>query len=159
MLKLLPPLFRRQPLDNATQEVIFNLLACPDSRELLLENSAERLKEIGCAHRGVGVGSQEYYEQGCKVFTCEDGINDGRGWIICYKCNSVVGESSYGSHYLPSCHHCKGESKKGGWDLDPYTLQLITYALGVNYSTVERKLAAAINRRNLLRKVEINEQR
>lgn len=147
MLKLLPPVFRRQPLDNATQEVIFNLLAHPDSRLLLLENSAEKLRVIGCAHRGVEVGAQEYLEQGCKAFAEDSGINEGPGWIICYGCNNVVGESNYGSYYLHRCHLCRGVVSKDGWPLEPYTLQLITYALGVEYSTVERKLAMAIQRR------------
>lgn len=150
MLKLLLPVFRRQPLDNATQEIIFNLLAHPDSRQLLLENSAEKLKKIGCAHRGIGVDSQEYWEQGCKAFVSDDDINQGRGWIICYNCNSVVGESSYGSYYLHRCPSCKGESGRGGWVLEPHTLQLITYALGVGYTAVEQKLAAAIQRRNVI---------
>ena len=145
--KIQPPMFAQQGIIRAieagTAQYLINLLLHKDSKDLLFANNCEKLEVICAAFTGNHPHSPNYLEISLPMAGWPP-VESAPGNVVCERCLTVCGYTSYGNFLLGKCEACK-EQPWEEWGLsDPYYVEEVARFFLHGVRSIERMATSAI---------------
>jgi len=147
MLTIQPPMFAQQgairAIEQGTARYLINLLLHKDSKDLLFASRCEKLEMICAAFTGNHPSSPDYLRASLPM-TGWPPVDNTPGHVVCVRCLSVCGSTTYGNFLLGKCNACK-DKLYADWGLsDPYYVEEVARFFLHGVRNIERQAVNSI---------------